>query len=78
MVRVAADNMFFSMLGSFLSQRKDFTRVITRKPAQTEPFESDTPGYNTRFSLFDLEQRERFGKALTKEEQKYLDYIRSL
>ena len=53
-------------------------RVNSRPPAQTEPFVSDCPGFNTRFSLFDLEQKEAFGKELTKDESKYLAYVRSL
>lgn len=53
-------------------------RVKVRPAAQTEPFLSDIPGFNTRFSRFELEQKEFFGKELTKEEAKYLTYVRSL
>lgn len=49
------------------------------KPAvQTEPYKSDMPGFNTRFSLFEIEQKIEFGVELTEDERKYYDYILSL
>ena len=68
----------FSMLGSVFSGRRDYTQVPQREPVQTEPYISDVPGFNTRFSLNDLETRERLGQELDSEEQKFLDYVRSL
>lgn len=68
--------MLFQLLGSVFSSRKDFTRVISRKPVQTEPYNSDIPGYNTRFSLFELEQKVAFGRGLTPAESKYYEYVK--
>ena len=68
----------FSMLGSLFSGRRDYTRVIKREPVQTEPYISDVPGFNTRFSLHDLECKEQWGKELTPAERKFLDHVRSL
>ena len=68
--------MLFQLLGSVFSSRKDFTRVIFRKPVQTEPFESDLPGFNTRFSLFEIEQKLEFGRGLTHEERKFYDHVK--
>ncbi|WNL50987.1 hypothetical protein SCREM2_gp68 [Synechococcus phage S-CREM2] len=70
--------MLFSMLGSLFSSRRDFTKVITRRPVQTEPYNSDLPGFNTRFSLYDLECRVENGRGLTPEERKYYNYIKGL
>lgn len=70
--------MFFSMLGSIFSGRKDYTRVPKRKPVQTEPYISDVAGFNTRFSLHDLECKEQRGVELTPDELKFLNYVRSL
>lgn len=53
--------------------------LVTRRPAaQTEPYKSDVPGFNTRFSLHDLETRDARGAELTRDERQFLDYIRSL
>ena len=49
--------------------------LFNKRPAQTEPFVSDVPGFNTRFSLFDLECKIRRGATLTKDEQTYWDYV---
>ena len=68
----------FSMLGSLFSGRRDYTRVIKREPVQTEPYETDCAGFNTRFSLYDLECKEKWGVELTPAERKFLDYGRSL
>ena len=68
----------FSMLGSLFSGRRDYTKVIKRVPVQTEPYESDCVGFNTRFSLHDLECKEQRGVELTPAERKFLDYVRSL
>lgn len=67
--------MFFSMLGSIFSGRKDFTAVKTRKPVQTEPYESDCPGFNTRFSFHDIDTRVRSGRAVTAAELQFYTYI---
>jgi hypothetical protein len=49
------------------------------KPAvQTFPYKSDAVGFNTRFSRFDLEQREKFGQPLTADEEQFLCYVRAL
>ena len=68
----------FSMLGSVFSGRRDYTRVPQREPVQTEPYISDVTGFNTRFSLHDLECKEQRGAELTPDERKFLDYVRSL
>lgn len=68
--------MLFQLLGSVLSSRKDFTRVVTRKPVQTEPYDSDIPGHNTRFSLFELEQKVEFGRELTPAERKFYNHVK--
>ena len=65
------------MLGSLFSGRRDYTRVIKRQPVQTEPFETDCAGFNTRFSLYELECKVKWGKELTPAEQKFYDYIQS-
>ena len=67
----------FSMLGSIFSGRRDYTTVVKRKPVQTEPFETDCAGFNTRFSLHELECKVERGKELTPAEQKFYDYIQS-
>lgn len=68
----------FSMLGSLFSGRRDYTRVINRTPVQTEPYETDVAGFNTRFSFYELECKERRGRELTPAERKFLDHVRSL
>ena len=68
----------FSMLGSVFSGRRDYTQVPQRKPVQTQPYISDVLGFNTRFSLYELECKERWGSELTPDERKFLDYVRSL
>jgi len=52
-------------------------KVNQRPPVQTEPYKSDLPGFNTRFSLFDLENRAFWGHELTADEQQFLDYVRA-
>ena len=47
--------------GSLFSGRRDYTRVIKRAPVQTEPYETDVAGFNTRFSRHDLECKEQRG-----------------
>lgn len=66
------------MLGSLFSGRRDYTKVIKRAPVQTEPFETDVAGFNTRFSRYDLECKEKWGWELTPAERKFLDHVRSL
>ena len=66
------------MLGSVFSGRRDYTKVTKRAAVQSYPYKSDMVGFNTRFSLFELEQKEKFGTPLTPEEDQYLSYIRSL
>ena len=68
----------FSMLGSVFSGRRDYTRVPQREPVQTEPYISDVPGFNTRFSPSDLDSKEQRGVELTPDELKFLNYVRSL
>ena len=70
--------MLFSMLGSIFSSRRDFTKVVKRAPVQTKPYESDLPGYNTRFSLHDLECRVAAGRPLTAAEREFYDYVKGL
>ena len=49
-----------------------------KPPVQTYPYASDCKGFNTRFSRFDIEQREKFGHPLSKEEEQFLCYVRAL
>lgn len=70
--------MLFSMFGSWLSSRRDFTKVVARKPVQTTPYESDLPGYNTRFSLHDLECRVAAGRPLTAAESQFYNHVKGL
>ena len=49
-----------------------------RPAVQTFPYKSDIRGFNTRFSLYDLECKERQGVDLTKDEEQFLCYVRSL
>ena len=45
---------------------------------QTFPYNSDCPGFNTRYSRFEIEQKEKFGRTLTLDEEQFLCYVRSL
>ena len=69
------------MLGSLFGRSNDYTKPSIRyhmRPAKyTEPFETDCAGFNTRFSLYDLECKVQWGKELTPAEQKFYDYIKS-
>lgn len=72
-------SMFFSMLGSIFSGRKDYTRVqpLPTPAKQLKPYKSDAVGFNTRFSLYDIECKVQWGKPLTEDEQEFYDYIRT-
>lgn len=52
------------------------TKVTARPPAQTDPYVSDVPGFNTRFSLEELRRKERTGSRLTNEELQFLNYVK--
>ena len=67
----------FSMLGSVFSGRRDYTTVTSNAPVQTEPYDTDCAGFNTRFSLHDLECKVNRGVKLTPSEQKFYDYVKS-
>ena len=54
------------------------TLVKERAAVQTFPYKSDARGFNTRFSRFELEQKEQFNKPLTKDEEQFLCYVRAL
>ena len=66
------------MLGSVFSGRRDYTKVPQRKPVQNKPYISDVPGFNTRFSRYEIEQKEKFQKPLTADEEQFLCYVRAL
>ena len=67
--------MLFSMLGSIFSSRRDFTKVVKRPPVQTTPYKSDLPGFNTRFSLHELDQKVLAGRPLTPDEQEFWNHV---
>ena len=49
-----------------------------RPPVQTFPYKSDAKGFNTRFSRYEIEQKEKFQKPLTADEEQFLCYVRAL
>ena len=55
-----------------------FNTQQAKPPVQTYPYASDCKGFNTRFSRYDIEQREKFGRPITKEEEQFLCYVRAL
>ena len=52
--------------------------LAKRPPVQTYPYKSDAVGFNTRFSRYELECKEQFGRPLTKDEEQFLCYVRAL
>ena len=55
------------------------TKVLKEKPAvQSYPYKSDAVGFNTRFSRYELECKERWGKPLTRDEEQFLCYVRAI
>ena len=73
--------MFWSMLGSIFGRNNDYTqpkiRPHMRRAKYTEPFETDCQGFNTRFSLYEIECKVKWGRPLTESEQKFYDYIQT-
>ena len=70
------------MIGSIWGRSNDYTKPSIRyhmRPAKyTEPFETDCAGFNTRFSLFDIEQKIHFCRDLTDAELKFYMHIKGL
>ena len=57
-------------IGQFNKQEKP--------PVQTFPYKSDVVGFNTRFSRYEIEQKEKFQQPLTADEEQFLCYVRAL